>query len=501
MQYPIFNDHAYLNAVLFNNAIDPLENNETLSNQTLYLPGIIPQSQSSWYSTSGLTVTATFPTNFAILFSTGQLSYPLGVNNGSTSNIYSVNLTSFIPSSGSQTVYVVAQYTSINTNPTYIPGAPAGSPDYDPNYSPSTQYTQQNDSFALVATTSVPNNTTSIEVFRTVLTAGQSSISVSDLVLTYAIQATPVLFNLNYNNGGWNFGSNISVAGNASISGNATAASFLIGGNSVVTSFAGRYGAITPSASDYSSFYGQLSGTNSWTAANTFGSTVNISGAATLGNTLSVTGNITAQASISVTQDATVSGTLGVTGVATFSSPVVVTSTSGAITNTAWTTGVGIQIGPSVSGQTPAQLINAPSGWAEDLINFDVNGVTLAWVDSSGNIHTAGNVYGNQLISTSSRELKENIDYSRGTLPDTRVILNKLQPATYTWKKDIPHINKGKESWGFIAEDLQEIDPKLAEKWGINVAQLTQFNTIALKNHEERLTILEEKLNNLLNKV
>ena len=51
-----------------------------------------------------------------------------------------------------------------------------------------------------------------------------------------------------------------------------------------VTSVFGRTGAVVASAADYASYYGQLSAVNAWLSANTFASTVGISGALTVGS-------------------------------------------------------------------------------------------------------------------------------------------------------------------------------------------------------------------------
>ena len=50
------------------------------------------------------------------------------------------------------------------------------------------------------------------------------------------------------------------------------------GSSGGVTSFNSRTGAITPQSYDYSSYYGQLGGANSWSSTNTFLGQVNISG-------------------------------------------------------------------------------------------------------------------------------------------------------------------------------------------------------------------------------
>jgi hypothetical protein len=100
------------------------------------------------------------------------------------------------------------------------------------------------------------------------------------------------------------------------------------------------------------------------------------------------------------------------------------------------------------------------------------------------------------IIETSTRELKDNIV----TLGSQEEIVDKLQPVSYTWKKD------GVEDFGLIAEDVEEIAPHLVSRddngnpTGIKYSKLSVLlldvvkkQSTMIEDLNKRITKLEDK--------
>tara|TARA_Y100000310_G_C20698161_1_gene827207 strand:- start:1007 stop:1402 length:396 start_codon:yes stop_codon:yes gene_type:complete len=70
--------------------------------------------------------------------------------------------------------------------------------------------------------------------------------------------------------------------------------------------------------------------------------------------------------------------------------------------------------------------------------------------------------------------------------------IKKLQPATYTWKES------GEEDFGFVAEEVEAINPLLVTHTegiveGVKYSQLTAILVNAIKELEARVETLENK--------
>lgn len=145
---------------------------------TFFIPGIVTPSLITFAFNGNLIVTVNAGSQ--MLFGSGALTAAHGVTNGVDSSIYSVNFTGLVPSIGSVTAYIVAQYIQIQLDSTVILGAPPGHPDYSANFVPYVGYTRLQDSWSVFATTTPPDNFTTFELARTTLSAGQSSIVTVD---------------------------------------------------------------------------------------------------------------------------------------------------------------------------------------------------------------------------------------------------------------------------------------------------------------------------------
>lgn len=131
---------------------------------------------------AGLTATIGLPSPWGLVTSGGVIVHAHGTQTGQDTTSYTVSFAPVVPATGSQTAYLVASVVQIQQNPFPLTGPPQGHPSFNPNFIPSTAYATNAYSVSLAAVTGVPNNTTTFELLRTTLTAGQNSITaVSDI--------------------------------------------------------------------------------------------------------------------------------------------------------------------------------------------------------------------------------------------------------------------------------------------------------------------------------
>lgn len=187
MATPQFNQYEFVNATNLNSAVTTLvgAEEELAANDVFFIPGLINQSSLVFSFNGNLTVTLTMTNSgvsaFKVLFQTGAISGAFGTATATTTNVYSVNLTPFVPAAGSQIVYIVAQFTQIQQDPQTILGPPPGHPDYSPEFVPTIGYTELFNSLNIFGTTTAPDNQVTIELARATLTAGQTVVSAVDV--------------------------------------------------------------------------------------------------------------------------------------------------------------------------------------------------------------------------------------------------------------------------------------------------------------------------------
>jgi hypothetical protein len=133
-------------------------------------------------SFSGMTATVGLPQPWGLIASGGVMVRAHGaVTNQETTN-YTANFAGLVPASGTLTAYLAATPVLIQQNPVPIPGPPPGHPSYNPNFVPSVSYAAAVYSVALTAVTGVPDNAGSFELFRTTLTAAQTTLAAYNTV-------------------------------------------------------------------------------------------------------------------------------------------------------------------------------------------------------------------------------------------------------------------------------------------------------------------------------
>ncbi len=147
----------------------------------LHTAGLIGASNLS-FSYSGLNITVSAPLPFRALFSDGTLASANGTVDGESSSSATVDFSSLVPSTGSITAYLVAVSGSVMQEPYQIVGPPVGHPDFSSSFSPYTAYSEAQDTLQFQATTTEPDNLTTLFIASTVLSAGHTVITTSSTV-------------------------------------------------------------------------------------------------------------------------------------------------------------------------------------------------------------------------------------------------------------------------------------------------------------------------------
>lgn len=139
-------------------------------------PGLLsPESMGLTFA--GMVGSATLPSPWAIVTTGGISVHAHGTQTGQDTNAYSVNFASLVPGSGTVTAFLAATITQIQQNPFPLTGPPQGHPSFNPNFVPSVAYATTVYSVALSAVTGGIDNTSTFELARTTLTAGQVTVS------------------------------------------------------------------------------------------------------------------------------------------------------------------------------------------------------------------------------------------------------------------------------------------------------------------------------------
>lgn len=179
MQIPNISDNEFLNVIAFNDLFSAVKTSLQEQNEGNMSPGLISPGTLA-FSFSGLTVSVNAPLPFRIGFANGVLAKAMGTTDGQNTTNYSVDFSSFVPSSGSVVIYLLANTTPIQQDPYTIIGPPPGHPNYDPNFAPYLAYSTLDDSLNIFASTTAPDDKTTFELGRVTLTAGQTAITSID---------------------------------------------------------------------------------------------------------------------------------------------------------------------------------------------------------------------------------------------------------------------------------------------------------------------------------
>jgi hypothetical protein len=524
MKYPVFFPNQYVDQNLLNNSIGVvMDSIYDIAAAAQSTAGLLNASSLAFTTNNSLTVSLSAPKPFYIVFPNGTIVSANGTTDGASSSTYSLDFTSYVPASGSQTVYIIASSTTIGQSSTLIYGPPLGDPNYSISYTPQYQYLTTQYSLSISPSLTAPDNSTTFELGRVTLSAGQTAITSIDTShqvngnfgVTYtavvdALGFTPLSDSI--------FGDNNTWTGSNTFSQSVSSAGFEINGNSVVTSFSGRYGNVNPEASDYSSFYGQLGSANIWTANNVLQSTQSGSASASPSLELQgwsgsnanlwalytgVSGNLDFAFNSSVLATISTTGTLTAQGLAinggssfegvTFNSNS--TNSYYALFNTSVNSQFGFHFLPSSGSTYPDEITwdrDNEAGYA-----FAVYNATTATycmnVTDSGNLTTTGTI-----TSGSSRVLKKNIS----PLGCPHCVANKLLSLVPV---DFQYIKDDKKSMGFIAEDVQKVFPELVTPMNDDILGLNYDGLIApivsclqylnkkVKTLEDQLRVFQER--------
>jgi hypothetical protein len=170
---PNFSNKQYVSSVVLDAAFQAVTASIAERQRGSNKIGLLNQSVAT-YNFSGLTLTATFPAPFEMIY--GDFAARAhGATNGSDTQTYVVNATSLVPSSGTLSVYWYATPTTVQQGPFTVIGPPQGHPSYDPNFIPYVAYSNVVDSFSLNVGTTTPAG--SLEIARGTLTHGSTTVT------------------------------------------------------------------------------------------------------------------------------------------------------------------------------------------------------------------------------------------------------------------------------------------------------------------------------------
>lgn len=345
-------------------------------------PGLLaPESMT--YAGSGLTANVTLPPPFGIVTSGGVVVRAHGVLTNADTQAYAVSFSGLVPGAGSITAYLAATINQIQQNPFLITGPPPGHPNYNPNFVPITAYANQVYSLTLAAVSGGIDNVTTFEVFRTTLTAGQSSLGV--ISTAYQKRAATALAKAPLTvSGGTLTVPNVYSALSPATSGLTSTLPPASGATGLVASFTnGQPGTYTIAASDPVGILGYLqSASGVVNIPMPTGATVELYSTGTAWYLKNITPAIMTQLNNSWT------GTNAFYDNNTGSAPVTVIGTG--------TRGANIQLVGN-GATTPSKWIRAINGVLQ-IVN-DAYSAVIATIDNVGNATFSGTVIGNAISS------------------------------------------------------------------------------------------------------
>ena len=120
------------------------------------------------------------------------------------------------------------------------------------------------------------------------------------------------------------------------------------------------------------------------------------------------------------------------------------------------------------------------------------NNATRMQIDHSGSIGAGGS--STNIYNASDRRLKKNIT------PLTQALskIGDLNPVSFNWVKDFAKEENDKTMYGFVAQEVQEVDGNLIENFGPSSVYLEQDNTDELLEIDNPLRVNEKYIIALL---
>ncbi len=171
MQYQVFSPQEYVSYDLLNTATAELISGISESSLISLSPGLIHPETAS-VSGSAFSYSVALPKPFGVLFGSGNVAYAHGTQNGADSQTYSFSFSSLVPATGMITAYVLVSSALIYQNAYTVSGPPPSNNAYSPAFSPFSAYSTAQQSLALTASTTPPDNQTTFALFTASLVAG-----------------------------------------------------------------------------------------------------------------------------------------------------------------------------------------------------------------------------------------------------------------------------------------------------------------------------------------
>lgn len=175
MDTPQFSDSEFLDQTVLNSAFGLTYSSILSVTDLTNSPGLINPGYLTFVP-SGLSLTVAGPYPFAVLFGNGVIAGCYGMTDGSDSTSTTVSLAPLVPVLGTTTVYIVATPAQIQQSPYEVVGPPPGHPDFSSTFNAYTAYAENRDTLNIIATTTVPDNLTTIELARVLLNAGATVV-------------------------------------------------------------------------------------------------------------------------------------------------------------------------------------------------------------------------------------------------------------------------------------------------------------------------------------
>jgi len=190
MQNSQFAPYEYLDSKILNALSAAVSGNVDSIGAALSSPGLIHAGLAT-LAASGLTVTATMPAPFAVMFGSGVLGFAHGVLAGQDSQTASISLSGLVPSSGAAvTAYLSLASGTVQQSPYQVTGPQPGHPDYNPAFIATTAYALLTDTLILQASLTPPDGVNSVLLAATSLVSGQSSLGA--LITSGQVLAAPL---------------------------------------------------------------------------------------------------------------------------------------------------------------------------------------------------------------------------------------------------------------------------------------------------------------------
>jgi hypothetical protein len=463
MRSPIFSPRQFLDPTTLNTSFSTVLNGVADAfGYSTTSQGLLNPSDLS-FSSSGLNLTVTANPPFAVLFGNGIVAPFLGMSSGGTTNSVTLNLSSYVPSTGSQTVYIIGTPIQISLDPTIIYGPPIGDPNYSTLFSPTQAYTTSAYSIGVSATTTAPNNSSQMELGRLTLSAGATTLPAVDTayqpLVSFSITETAVINTLGY----------IPLSSGIFSSANTWTGSNNFTGGLSISGYS--FSLSSPSTNDVLYWNGTdfvvgpdpiLALNNTWSGTNTF----------------------TGTAYFSATPQITSGGL-------TMAAPA---NTTNYIYQDLAQNNIGGLAFYSASGSTDMDEIvwirDTSSGSAMSVNNVST-GTGLFTIDSSnGNSTFSGSVFSPSFDTSSSLAIKRDVS-ELGTETAEEFIQN-LRPVTFRYKE---RLDDGKEHVGLIAEEVSHINPSFAPNGkSVSYAEITATLIKTVQTLMKRVDELSQKL-------